>query len=104
MIPARPHGSLVCATCLKAASSAPAIPSASTPSSSMPQLTDMPGRIATTAQYVIARYNDLRAKRGDTPLTMNAIPKFFSGQYTTDNVLRKGLRLASVPERLQGSE
>jgi adenylate cyclase len=56
------------------------------------------------AESVIARYNDLRAKRGDTPLTMNAIPKFFSGQYTTDNVLRKGLRLASVPERLQGSE
>lgn len=56
------------------------------------------------AESAIARYNYLRAKRGDTPLTMNTIPKFFSGQYTADTVLRKGLRLAGVPERLDGSE
>jgi TolB-like protein/class 3 adenylate cyclase/tetratricopeptide (TPR) repeat protein len=56
------------------------------------------------AERAVARYNDLRAKRGDIPLTLDTMPQIFSAQYSSDTVLRKGLRLAGVPERLNGSE
>jgi tetratricopeptide (TPR) repeat protein len=56
------------------------------------------------AERVVARYDELRAKRGDIPLTIATMPQIFSAQYASDTVLRKGLRLAGVPERLNGSE
>ena len=56
------------------------------------------------AERVVARYNELRAKRGDIPLTIDRMPQIFFGRYVTDTVLMKGLRLASVPESLKESE
>ena len=56
------------------------------------------------AEPTIARFNQIRTKRGDIPLTIDTIPKLFAAQYASDTVLRKGLRLAGVPERLEGSE
>jgi adenylate cyclase len=56
------------------------------------------------AERVVARYNELRAKRGDVPLTIETMPQIFFGRYVTDTVLMKGLRLASVPESLKESE
>jgi adenylate cyclase len=56
------------------------------------------------AERAVSRYNELRAKRGDIPLTLDTMPQIFSAQYSSDTVLRKGLLLAGVPERLNGSE
>jgi adenylate cyclase len=56
------------------------------------------------AKNAVERYNDIRVKRGDVPLTIASVPNLFLARYVTSPKLNKGLRLAGVPERLRDSE
>lgn len=56
------------------------------------------------ARNAVERYNNIRVKRGDLPLTIASVPNLFLARYAPNTELKKGLRLAGVPERLLGSE
>jgi TolB-like protein/class 3 adenylate cyclase len=62
------------------------------------------GRIS-DGKAAVARYNDIRVKRGGIPLTIAKAPSLTFRPYGAPNVLlKKGLRLAGIPEELRGSE
>jgi TolB-like protein/class 3 adenylate cyclase/Tfp pilus assembly protein PilF len=56
------------------------------------------------AQVAVTRYNELRVSRGDIPLTIATAPSLSFTRYMSEPLLKKGLRLAGVPEALRGSE
>ena len=57
------------------------------------------------AADAIARYNDIRIGRGDITLTLATLPNVIMfSKYAPNNMIKKGLRLAGVPETLHGSE
>jgi TolB-like protein/class 3 adenylate cyclase/Tfp pilus assembly protein PilF len=56
------------------------------------------------ALSAVARYNDIVVKRGGTPLTVSTAPRLAFTKYGPNAILKKGLRLAGVPEKLLGSE
>jgi TolB-like protein len=61
------------------------------------------GRLPKAAE-AIARYNDIRIERGDITLTLATLPNVLFSKYAPNSVIKKGLRLAGVPETLHGSE
>jgi TolB-like protein/class 3 adenylate cyclase/Tfp pilus assembly protein PilF len=61
------------------------------------------GRIS-DGKAAVARYNDIRVKRGGIPLTIAKAPSLTFGPYGPNVLLKKGLRQAGVPETLEGSE
>jgi tetratricopeptide (TPR) repeat protein len=56
------------------------------------------------AEGAIARYNDIRISRGDITLTLATLPNVLFSKYAPNILIKKGLRLAGVPEMLHGSE
>jgi TolB-like protein/class 3 adenylate cyclase len=56
------------------------------------------------AMSAVARYNEIRIRRGDIPLTLSTVPSMSFTRYTSNPLLKKGLRLAGIPETLRDSE
>jgi adenylate cyclase len=56
------------------------------------------------AADAIARYDDIRVRRGDIPLTLANLPTIMFSKYAPNLIVKKGLRLAGVPEKLKDSE
>jgi adenylate cyclase len=52
----------------------------------------------------VARYNDIRIARGGIPLTVAAAPSLTLSRHDPNTLVKKGLRLAGVPENHQSSE
>ncbi|HZF32615.1 MAG TPA: guanylyl cyclase, partial [Candidatus Angelobacter sp.] len=56
------------------------------------------------ALAAIERYNAIRVRRGGIPLTVDTAPSVTFAKYQRNPLLTKGLRLAGLPEKLQGSD
>ena len=56
------------------------------------------------ALAAIERYNAIRVRRGSIPLTVDTAPSVTFAKYQRNPLLTKGLRLAGLPEKLQGSD
>jgi len=55
------------------------------------------------AMAAVARYNEIRIGRGDLPLTVAGAPSLTFSTYLPNTLVKKGLRLVGVPEKLEGS-
>jgi adenylate cyclase len=56
------------------------------------------------AMAAVARYNDIRIGRGGIPLTVAAAPSLTLSRHDPNTLVKKGLRLADVPENYQSSD